>query len=106
MIHQDRLWNHNLERNVERNPSKTMFVLLFLQAKGKKEADEIDKHIDAPLHMEVALFTDRWCVIYLNCCAQFNLKCCFAQGGLGTATKRSRFFEFKICKWNMLGDSG
>jgi hypothetical protein len=47
------------------NPSKTMFVLWFLQAKGKKEADEIDKHIDAPLHMEVALCTDRWCASYI-----------------------------------------
>ena len=75
-----------------------MSVLWFLQQAKGKTADEIDQHIDAPLHMEVALCTDRWCVIYLNCCAQFNLKCCFAQGGLGTATKRSRFFEFKICK--------
>jgi hypothetical protein len=69
-----------------------MSVLWFLQQAKGKTADEIDKHIDAPLHMEVALCTDRWCVIHLNCCAQFNLKCCFAQGGLGTAKRNDHGF--------------
>ena len=78
------LWLNDLPRNVERKPPRKQCVcfVLFLQAKEKK-ADEIDKHIDAPLHMEVALCTDRWCVIYLNCCAQFNLNCCFVKAGLG-----------------------